>query len=76
MRKLNDVSGEADSSANQDDLKGPQNFRFVDISEIYTVFQLFRCPVCKHGRIELEEDDRAKMRFASLLLLKCKNQKC
>ena len=75
MRKLGDVSGEADDGANQEDLKGPQNFRLVDISDIYTIFHLFRCLVSKYGRIKTEEDGRAKTSFASLLLLKCKNLK-
>ena len=40
------------------------------------VFHLLCCPVCKHGHVELQEDSGSKMGFASLLVLKCENQKC
>ena len=76
VRKLDEPSGESNSSSSKDDSNGPEGFRFVDISVLASVFQLFRCPVCKYGHIELEEDGSAKMGFASLLVLKCKNRNC
>ena len=76
VRKLDEPSGESNSSSSKEDSNGPEGFRFVDISVLASVFQLFRCPVCKYGHIELEEDGSAKMGFASLLMLKCKNRNC
>ena len=76
VRKLDELSDESDGISSEEDLKVPEGFRLVEISVLSSVFQLFRCPACKYGHIELEEDDSAKMGFASLLLLKCKSHKC
>ena len=40
------------------------------------VFHLLCCPVCKHDHVRLQEDSSPTMGFASLFILKCKNQKC
>ena len=76
VKKLDKLSDRTESSSSEDDLRAPEGFRLVDISVFASIFQLFRYPVCWYGNIDFEEDDSAKMGFASLLLLKCKNQKC
>ena len=76
VRKLDELSDESDGISSEEDLKVLEGFRLVETSVRSSVFQLFCCPACKYGHIELEEDDSAKMGFASLLLLKCKSHKC
>ena len=39
-------------------------------------FETLRCPLCKQGHAVLEEDVKAKMGIASLLILKCLSWKC
>ena len=73
VRKLKEQ--DSDSSQNciseeEIDSGGPEGFRFTDISVLASVFETLRCPLCKQGRAVLEEDDKAKMGLASLLILK------
>lgn len=75
-RKLDEKSEESDGSSSDEDCKTPEGFRLVNLSILYSAFQLLCCLACKYGRVELEEDDSAKMGFASLLLLKCRSHKC
>ena len=76
VRKLDEKSEESDGSSSDEDCKAPEGFRLVNLSVLYSAFQLLCCPACKYGRVELEEDDSAKMGIASLLLLKCRSHKC
>lgn len=76
VRKLNESSSESDDSSSKKYSEGPDGFRFLDISVLSAVFHLLCCPVCKHGRVKLQEDSGAKMGFASPFVLKCENQKC
>ena len=75
VKKLDKLSDRTESCSSEDDFKAPEGFRLVDISVLGSIFQLFRCPVCRYSNIDFE-DDCAKMGFASLLLLRCTNQKC
>ena len=74
MKKLGNslISVILPSTTYQNNIKG---FRFVNISILASVFQLFWCPVCKYGHVVLEEDKETKKRFASLLV-KCTSHKC
>ena len=76
VRKLDEISCESDNNSSKEYPEGPEGFRLVDISVLSAVFHLLCCPVCKNGRVELQEDSGAKMGFASLFVLKCENQKC
>ena len=55
---------------------GPEGFHFIDISVLTSVFETLWCPSCKQGHAVLEEDEKAKMGLASLLILKCSSSKC
>jgi len=58
-KKLGEQSDFSDSSTDDvpESIKG---FRFVDLSILASVFQLFWCPVCKYGHVVLEEDKESK----------------
>ena len=53
-----------------------EGFRLIDLSILSSIFGLFWCPACKHGHVVMEEDQEAKMGFASLLVLKCTARNC
>ena len=75
VKKLGEQCDFSDSSI-EDVTESIEGFRFVDISILASVFQLFWCPVCKYGHVVLEEDKGAKKGFASLLVVKCTSHKC
>lgn len=75
VKKLREQSDCSDSSV-KDVPESTEGFRFIDISILSSVFQLFWCPVCKYGHVVLEEDKEAKKGFASLLVVKCTSGKC
>ena len=60
VRKLDEQSGESDGSSTKEDCKVPEGFRLVDISVLSSAFQLFCCPPCIYGCVDLEEDGSAK----------------
>ena len=79
VRKLKEQysdSSEDCTSEEEIDSGGLEGFRFIDISVLASVFETLRCPSCKQGHAVLEEDERAKMGLASLLILKCTSSKC
>lgn len=70
------LEGKYSDLESESELETTQGFRLIDISILASVFSSFWCPVCKHGRVVMEEDQQAKMGFASLLVLKCTAKKC
>ena len=79
VRKLKEQDSDSSQNCTSEeeiDSGGPEGFRFIDISVLASVFETLRCPLCKQGRAVLEEDDKAKMGLASLLILKCSSSKC
>ena len=55
VRKLTEKSEESDGSSSDEDCNASEGFPLVDLSVLSSAFQLFRCPACKYGRVELEE---------------------
>ena len=78
VRKLKAQSSTSEDSSSEEetDLGGLEGFRFIDLSVLASVFESLRCPLCKQGHAVLEEDEKAKMGLASLLILKCTSSKC
>ena len=73
IRKLDEDSSDAEESLKEWELEEPEGFRFIDIAVLAAVF----CsPLCRFGRIVLEEDRNSKKGFATLLILKCASSKC
>ena len=57
VRKLKTQSCDSfEDCPREEEFEGLECFRLIAISVLASIFQLLRCPLCKHGHIVLEED--------------------
>ena len=72
VRKLfrqNSDSSEDYTSEEENDSGGLEGFRFIDISVLASVFESLCCPLCKQGHAVVEDDEKAKIGLALILIL-------